>query len=130
MSPVQLSLLKRKNFPVAPQPSLVPVQEPRADATITSTSAAYYAYLQSGGYSKYTPKLFLSDVKALGQFLQGKKLTAITPTDIREWVSKLKASSENYTAKTISRKLCAINNHFFGLQQENIGRTPLIGGRA
>lgn len=117
---MQLSLFKRQTFPVPPQPSLVPVKEPRADATITSTVPAYYAYLQSGGYSQYTPKLFVSDVNALGQFLQGKKLLEITPTDIREWVSKLKASSKHYTAKTISRKLCAINNYFVWLQQETI----------
>lgn len=120
MTPIQLSLLKRKTFPVPPQPSFVPVKEPQADATITSTIPAYYAYLQSGGYSKYTPKLFIGDVNALGAFLQGKKVMEITPTDIREWVSKLKASSQQYTAKTISRKLCAINNYFTWLKQENI----------
>lgn len=120
MHPVQLPLLKRKTFPVPPQPSLVPAQEPRADATITSTVPAYYAYLQSEGYSQYTPKLFVGDVNALGQFLQGKKVMEITPTDIREWVSKLKASPQQYTAKTISRKLCAINNYFSWLIQEHI----------
>jgi site-specific recombinase XerD len=86
---------------------------------VLSTLPAYFNYLQSQGYSQYTPADFCGDVKKFGLFLQQKTLADITTHDIRQWVSELR-TKEHMTAKTISRKLSALTNYFTWLLVEKV----------
>jgi hypothetical protein len=48
------------------------IEPPTVDQTVTATLPAYYAYLSSGAYSKYTPDDFTSDMKRFGLFVGPK----------------------------------------------------------
>jgi site-specific recombinase XerD len=81
------------------------------------TLPAYYAYLRSGGYSKYTPDDFTGDVKKFGLFLKEKKLREILTVDIQQWLGELK---KVMTEKSVSRKISALTNYFLWLEQEKL----------
>ena len=63
--PEQLPLFQRKTFPAILSQGM-PIVSPTPQASILSTLPAYYTYLQSQGYSKYTPADFCGDVKKCG----------------------------------------------------------------
>ena len=91
------------------------IQAPRADMTIIQTLPAYYTYLQSGGFSKYTPDDFTGDLKKFGLFIKVKHIKDITDKDIQSWISFLKTPNpkgEGLSEKTVSRKLTALGNYF------------------
>jgi len=114
----QLPLFKRKSFPAVLTQG-IEVVPPKEGSSVLSTLPAYFAYLQSQGYSKYTPADFCGDVKKFGLFLRSKTLKETTTNDIRGWVSELR-TKEKMTDKTISRKLTAINNYFTWLVVEKV----------
>lgn len=118
MAEEQLPLFQRKTFPAKITQGAV-VKVPTPESTILAVVPAYYTYLQSQGYSKYTPGDFRGDVNKLGTFLKHKTLQEITKQDIRQWVSELR-TKEHMTDKSISRKLTAITNFFTWLQSEKI----------
>jgi site-specific recombinase XerD len=93
------------------------IEPPAGDHSVTRTLLAYYAYLQSGGYSKYTPADFTSDIKKFGMFVKDKPLQSIQTTDIQQWIGALK---KTMTAKTVSRKLAALNNYFAWLEGQGV----------
>lgn len=93
------------------------VVAPSVDQTITATLPAYYAYLSSGQYSKYTPDDFTSDIKRFGLYIGPKPLTDIRAVDIQRWIGELKKSM---TDKTISRKIASLGNYFHWLEQEKV----------
>src|SRR5437764_15101638 len=81
----QPSLFDRKKYSgVLPQ--TFQIEPPTVDFTVLKTLPAYHAYLQSGGYSKYTPDDFTSDVKKFGLFVKEKKLREIRTVDIQQWM--------------------------------------------
>jgi len=111
MSDAQLPIFGRKKFD-----SVVSVQaavlEPTGESSILMTLPAYMVHLQSGEYSRHTPRVFHSDIKHLGLYLRGKKLGELKPMDIKQWIGELKVSKEKVLApKTISRKITAVNNY-------------------
>jgi site-specific recombinase XerD len=115
MSGSQLPLFQRKTYKGIIPTIPVELQAPGADKTVLETLPAYYTYLQSGGFSRYTPDDFTGDVKKLGVYLKEKKIQEITERDIQSWISFLKTPSprgEGLRAKTISRKLTALSNYF------------------
>src|SRR5436305_13660453 len=118
MPDAQLPLFKRKTFP-APLSSIpMEIIPPGPENTVVGTLPAYFAYLQSGGYSTYTPRQCLSDVNSFGLFVREK----ILKTD------GLKLRQQPYTAKTINRKLSAINNYFLWLvTQGALADNPAAG---
>ena len=68
MAETQLSLYPKKTFPAVISQLPMTITPPGPEKTVVGTLPAYYAYLQSGEYSQYTPKQFLSDVKTSGYF--------------------------------------------------------------
>lgn len=98
---------RRKYRGVLPQ--AYQIEPPRAEHTVLQTLPAYYAYLQSGQYSLYTPDDFTSDVKRFGLFVKDKAVQDIHTVDIQQWLSVLK---QTMTGKTIRRKRSAVNNYF------------------
>ena len=115
MSGSQLPLFQRKTYKGIIPAIPVEIQAPGADKTILETLPAYYTYLSSGGFSKYTPDDFTGDVKKFGVYLKSKKIQEITDRDIQSWISFLKMPSprgEGLSAKTVSRKLTALGNYF------------------
>jgi integrase/recombinase XerD len=79
---------------------------------VLQTLPGYHAYLSSGGYSKYTPDDFTSDIKKFGMFLKDKRIGEILTSDIQQWIAQLK---KVLSAKTVSRKVAAISNYFLWL---------------
>jgi hypothetical protein len=78
----QPSLFDRKKYSgVLPQ--TYQIGPPTSDCTVLKTLPAYHTYLRSGGYSKYTPDDFTSDVKKFGLFVKDKKLREILTVDIQ-----------------------------------------------
>src|SRR6266704_5435110 len=112
----QPSLFDRKKY-TGVLPQAYPLEPPTADCTVLQTVPAYYAYLQSGGYSKYTPDDFTSDVKKFGLFVKDKKLREIRTVDIQQWIGELK---KVMTEKSVSRKISAITNYFLWLETEKV----------
>jgi site-specific recombinase XerD len=98
-------------------PPLTQITPPAGDHTVLQTLPAYHAYLRSGDYSKYTPDDFTSDVKKFGLFLKGKKVSAIRPTDIQQWIGELRKVLQE---KTVSRKIAAITNYFTWLARAEV----------
>ncbi len=99
------------------------IELPAGDHSVVKTLPAYYAYLQSGGYSTYTPADFTSDIKKFGAFVKNKPLASIQTTDIQQWIGALK---KTMTAKTVSRKLAALNNYFVWLEGQGVvTHTPM-----
>ena len=115
MSGSQLPLFQRKTYKGIIPTIPVEIQAPGADKTVLETLSAYYTYLQSGGFSQYTPDDFTGDVKKFGVYCKDKKIHDITDRDIRSWISFLKTPiprGEGLRAKTVSRKLTALSNYF------------------
>jgi site-specific recombinase XerD len=115
MSGSQLPLFQRKTYKGIIPTIPVEIQAPGADKTVLDTLPAYYTYLSSGGFSKYTPDDFTGDVKKFGVYGKAKQIQAITDKHIQSWISFLKAPSprgEGLSAKTVSRKLTALGNYF------------------
>ena len=116
MTGTQPSLFDRKKYKgILPQN--VQIDPPAADQAVNKTLPAYKAYLQSGGYSKYTPDDFTADVRKFGAFIKDKKLADIRGVDIQQWVGELK---KVMTEKSVSRKISAITNYFLWLTAENV----------
>src|SRR3989440_2767195 len=112
----QPSLFDRKKYSgVLPQ--TFQIEPPTSDCTVLKTLPAYHTYLQSGGYSKYTPDDFTSDVKKFGLFVKDKKLREIRTVDIQQWIGELK---KVMTAKSVTRKISAITNYFLWLATEKV----------
>src|SRR5436305_11012836 len=117
----QLGLFKRKKFEAVMQPQVIALPKPAAEMTVMHTLPTYHAYLKSGGYSKYTPDDFHGDVKKFALFLPNKHLKDITTQDIHQWIATLKSpQGGSLTAKTVSRKLSALNNYFQWLLAEAV----------
>jgi len=112
----QPSLFDRKKY-LGILPQAHPIAPPTADCTVLQTLPAYYTYLRSGGYSKYTPDDFTSDVKKFGLFVKDKKLREILTVDIQQWIGELK---KVMTAKSVTRKISAITNYFLWLEREKV----------
>src|SRR5688572_12563725 len=115
MSGSQLPLFQRKTYKGIIPTIPVEIQAPDGDKTIIETLPAYYTYLTSGGFSKYTPDDFTGDLKKFGVYLKEKKIQEISERDIQGWISFLKTPSprgEGLRAKTVSRKLTALGNYF------------------
>lgn len=123
MAGSQLSLFQRKTYKgIIPSISME-IKTPTADKTVLQTLPAYYTYLQSGGFSKYTPNDFTGDLKKFGLFLKEKPIKDISSKDIQSWITFLKTPSpkgEGLSAKTISRKLTALGNYFLWLVSNDV----------
>jgi hypothetical protein len=74
----QLPLFQRKTYKGIIPTIPVEIQAPTADMTVIQTLPAYYTYLQSGGYSKYTPDDFTGDVKKFGLFQKEEQIEQST----------------------------------------------------
>src|SRR5436305_15091396 len=91
MAGVQTSLFDQRKYKgVMPQP--YQIEPPAADHSVLKTLLAYNTYLRSGGYSKYTPDDFTSDVKKFGLFVKDKSLKDIKLVDIQQWIGEIKKS--------------------------------------
>jgi site-specific recombinase XerD len=112
----QPSLFDRKKY-IGILPQAHQIEPPTSDCTVLKTLPAYYAYLGSGGYSKYTPDDFTSDVKKFGMFVKDKKLREIRAVDIQQWIGELK---KVMTEKSVSRKISALTNYFLWLAKEKV----------
>lgn len=112
----QASLFDRKKY-TGVLPQNFQIKQPVADHTVFTTLPAYHAYLQSGGYSKYTPDDFTADVRKFGTFVHDKKLADIRGVDIQQWIGELK---KVMTEKSVSRKISAITNYFLWLTAEKV----------
>jgi site-specific recombinase XerD len=116
MAGEQASLFDRKKYKgVLPQ--TYQIEPPAADHSVLKTLLAYNTYLRSGGYSKYTPDDFTSDVKKFWLFIKDKKLSEIRTIDVQQWIGEIKKVMKE---KTVSRKISAITNYFNWLTQENV----------
>jgi site-specific recombinase XerD len=112
----QTSLFDRKKYKgVLPQ--TYQIEPPAADHSVLKTLLAYNTYLRSGGYSKYTPDDFTSDVKKFGLFVKDKKLKDIKTVDIQQWIGEIKKVMKE---KSVSRKISAIINYFLWLEKEKV----------
>ena len=107
MATQQSSLFDKRQY-TGMLPQAYQITQPSADHTVLQTLPAYYAYLQSGNYSQYTPADFTSDLKKFGLFVRDKPLQKVRTTDIQQWIGELK---KTMTAKTVSRKVSALNNY-------------------
>jgi site-specific recombinase XerD len=119
----QLPLFQRKTYKGIIPTIPVEIQAPTADMTVIQTLPAYYTYLQSGGYSKYTPDDFTGDVKKFGLFQKEEQIKYIDTGDIQAWISFLKTQNpkgEGLSEKTVSRKLTALSNYFQWLISEGV----------
>jgi integrase/recombinase XerD len=115
MSGSQLPLFQRKTYKGIIPTIPLEIQAPGAAKTVLETLPAYYTYLQSGGFSKYTPDDFTGDLKKFGVYLKEKKIQDISDKDIQSWILFLRAPiprGEGLSAKTVSRKLTALGNYF------------------
>jgi hypothetical protein len=84
----QVSLFDRKKYKgVLPQ--TYQIEPPAAGHSVLKTLLAYNTYLRSGGYSKYTPDDFTSDVKKFGLFVKDKKLKDIIELRINNGYSSI-----------------------------------------
>jgi site-specific recombinase XerD len=112
----QLALFNPKKYQgILPQ--AVPLPAPTDDDTVLKTLPAYYAYLRSGGYSKYTPDDFTGDIRRFGRFLKDKQIRVIRPVDIQQWIGELRKVVQE---KTVSRKISALTNYFQWLMSEKV----------
>jgi integrase/recombinase XerC len=116
MAEEQTSLFDRKKYKGV-MPQAYPIEPPTADHSVLKTLLAYNTYLRSGGYSKYTPDDFTSDVKKFGMFVKDKKLSEIRTVDIQQWIGEIKKVMKE---KTVSRKISAVSNYFNWLAKENV----------
>jgi site-specific recombinase XerD len=117
----QIPLFRRKAGETAVLAQPFQIAVPTAEATVRLTIPAYYFYLQSAGYSKYTPADFCGDVRLFSKFVREKKLIDIKPTDMQQWIAYLKSpTGGRLTAKTVSRKITALQNYFLWLVSEKV----------
>src|SRR5258708_38016182 len=101
MTGEQTSLFDRKKYSgVLPQ--TYQIEPPTSDCTVLKTLPAYYAYLRSGEYSKYTPNDFTSDVKKFGLYVKDNKLREIGTVDIQQWLGVMK---KGMTETSMSRNV-------------------------
>jgi integrase/recombinase XerD len=132
MSGDQLPLFQRKTYKGIIPSIPIEVRVPTGDMTVLAALPGYYQYLKEGEYSKYTPDDFTGDVKKFGLFLNEKPIKDVTTKDIQAWISFLKTPSpkgEGLSAKTVSRKLSALNNFFNWLLLQEVieGKTnPMV----
>jgi site-specific recombinase XerD len=109
------------------------IQAPGADRTVLQTLPAYYTYLQSGGFSKYTPDDFTGALKKFGLSQIVRPIKEIHTKDIQSWIIFLKTPSpkgEGLSAKTVSRKLTALGNYFQWLVDNDVithKANPMLG---
>jgi hypothetical protein len=82
----QLALFNTKKYQSV-LPQTVNLKPPTGEDTVLTTIPAYYAYLRSGGYSKYTPDDFTGDVRRFGLFLKNCHLLKISFWLIPDFVS-------------------------------------------
>lgn len=110
----------------------LPIHAPTTETTVEAALPAYFFYLQSAGYSKYTPADFCGDVRLFSKFVPGKTLCAITTSDIRQWIAYLKSPTGGKRApKTVSRKITALLNFFLWLVHEKVlAESPMQGIQA
>jgi site-specific recombinase XerD len=114
----QASLFDRKKYKgVLPQ--TYQIEPPAAGHSVLKTLLAYNTYLWGGGYSKYTPDDFTSDVKKFGLYVKDKKLSEIRTIDIQQWIGEIKKVMKE---KTVSRKLSALSNYFFWITANEVIR--------
>jgi len=116
MADSQLDLFSRKKY-AGILPQSVEILPPTTDSTVLQSLPAYHTYLSSGGYSKYTPDDFTSDVRKFGVFVKDKRIGEIRTADIQQWIGELK---KVLAAKTVSRKVAAISNYFLWLVDEGV----------
>jgi integrase len=116
MAGEQASLFDRKKYKGV-MPQTYQIEPPAAGHSVLKTLLAYNTYLRSGGYSKYTPDDFTSDVKKFGLFVKEKKLKDIKLVDIQQWIGEIKKVMKE---KTVSRKISAVTNYFNWLAQEKV----------
>jgi Site-specific recombinase XerD len=116
MAEEQASLFDRKKYKGV-MPQTYQIEPPTSDHSVLKTLLAYNTYLRSGGYSKYTPDDFTSDVKKFGLFVKDKKLSEIRTVDIQQWIGEIKKVMKE---KTVSRKISAVINYFNWLAQGNV----------
>lgn len=123
MAGKQLPLFQRKTYKGIIPAIPLAIRPPDAAQTILQTLPAYYAYLQSGGFSTYTPDDFTGDMKKFGLFVKDKAIQDITEADIQQWLLFLKTAppqGEGLRAKTISRKLSTLTNYFNWLIRQGV----------
>ena len=111
MADRQLDLFNRKKY-TGILPQTTEIQPPTSDSSVLQSLPAYHTYLSSGGYSKYTPDDFTSDVRKFGLFVKDKRIGDIRTADIQQWIGELK---KVLSAKTVSRKVVALSNYFLWL---------------
>jgi site-specific recombinase XerD len=116
MAGYQASLFDQRKYKGV-MPQTYQIEPPTADHSVLKTLLAYNTYLRSGGYSKYTPDDFTSDVKKFGLFVKDKKLRDLKLVDIQQWIGEIKKVMKE---KTVSRKISAITNYFNWLAQEKV----------
>jgi site-specific recombinase XerD len=116
MAGEQASLFDQRKYKGV-MPQTYQIEPPTADHSVLKTLLAYHTYLRSGGYSKYTPDDFTSDVKKFGLFVKDKKLKDVKLVDIQQWIGEIKKVMKE---KTVSRKISAITNYFNWLTQEKV----------
>jgi site-specific recombinase XerD len=116
MADSQLDLFSRKKY-TGILPQTVEIVPPAGDSTVLQTLPAYHTYLSSGGYSKYTPDDFTSDVRKFGLFVKDKRIGELRTADIQQWIAELK---KVLSAKTVSRKVTALSNYFQWLVSEGV----------
>ncbi len=108
----QASLFDRKKYSgILPQ--TLSIEPPTSDCTVLKSLPAYYAYLQSGGYSKYTPDDFTSDVKKFGSFVKDKKLREIRTVDIQQWIGELKKVMTEKSVREVGKPENLGNHQLF-----------------
>jgi hypothetical protein len=112
----QASLFDRKKYKGV-MPQTYQIEPPAVEHSVLKTLLAYNTYLRSGGYSKYTPDDFTSDIKKFGLFVKDKKLSEIRTIDIQQWIGEIKKVMKE---KTVSRKISAVTNYFNWLAQEKV----------
>jgi len=133
MTDSQLPLFQRKTYKGIIPTIPVEIQAPAADKTVLQTLPAYYTYLQSGGFSQYTPDDFTGDVKKFGVFFKDKLIKEVVTKDIQSWISFLRTPTpkgEGLSAKTVSRKLTALGNYFQWLVAHEViaqNANPMLG---
>jgi hypothetical protein len=86
----QLPLFQRKTYKGIILSLPVGREAPTGEMTVLHVLPAYYTYLQSGEFSKYTPDDFTGDVKKFGVFLKDRAIKDIERRDIQAWISQLK----------------------------------------
>jgi hypothetical protein len=89
MADTQLDLFNRKKY-TGILPQTIEISPPTSDSSVLQSLPAYHTYLSSGGYSKYTPDDFTSDVRKFGLFVKDKKIGEVRTPDIQQWIAELK----------------------------------------